>query len=161
MSETKLTPTSVGKYFYSLNHELTDMQIQKLVYYAYAWYMIKNHKAKLFDENPEAWEHGPVFRSLYEDMKSGKLKKEEKSDDINSETKNFLYLIYNVYGKYSGNELESMTHSELPWQKARRKGHRRIGRSIINVANLITYPSAKSKIKIRDDDILNWGASIK
>ena len=28
-------------------------------------------------------------------------------------------MIYNLYGKYSGNELEQMTHSESPWKKAR------------------------------------------
>lgn len=28
--------------------------------------------------------------------------------------------VYNAYGKFSGNELESITHSELPWQKARK-----------------------------------------
>ena len=162
MDKAKLTPTDVGKYFYSLNNDLTDMQIQKLVYYAYAWYMIKNGEARLFDESPEAWEHGPVFRSLYDDMKSDKFKENNNEvKKISPNIKNFLSYIYVVYGKYSGNELENMTHSELPWQKARRKQHRRFGKSFKNVIQHMNFNSAKSRTKILDDDILLWGASIK
>ena len=34
MSEKELNATIIGKYFLSKNSELTDIQIQKLVYYA-------------------------------------------------------------------------------------------------------------------------------
>lgn len=34
--------------------------------------------------------------------------------------KDFLDIIINTYGKYTGNQLEAMTHNELPWIEARK-----------------------------------------
>lgn len=115
-----LNATIIGQYFLSKNPDLTDIQIQKLVYYAYSWYMVKNQGKKLFEEKPQAWIHGPVFRTLFDSMKN--YKKFSEIDHMGKIEKNvteFLDVIYNIYGKYSGNELEKMTHSELPWIKAR------------------------------------------
>lgn len=110
----------IGQYFLSKNVELTDIQVQKLVYYAYSWYMVKNSGKKLFEERPEAWVHGPVFRSLFYAMKDYKnfLDFSEVST-IGKSMTDFLNIIFDVYGKYSGNELEKLTHSETPWIKAR------------------------------------------
>jgi uncharacterized phage-associated protein len=114
-----LNATIIGQYFLSKNPNLTDIQIQKLVYYAYSWYMVKNNGKKLFDEKPQAWVHGPVFRSLFDSMKNYKKFSSISELDIDEEVEEFLDIIYNVYGKYSGNELEKMTHNELPWMRAR------------------------------------------
>lgn len=115
-----LNATIIGQYFLSKNSELTDIQIQKLVYYAYSWYMVKNNSQKLFEEKPQAWIHGPVFRTLFDNMKNyKKFSNANEFEGIDKEITDFLDVIYKVYGKYSGNELEKMTHSELPWIKAR------------------------------------------
>lgn len=115
-----LNATIIGQYFLSKNPELTDIQIQKLVYYAYSWYMVKNNSQKLFEENPQAWIHGPVFRTLFDSMKKyKKFSNANEFEEIDKSIADFLDVIYKVYGKYSGNELEKMTHSELPWIKAR------------------------------------------
>lgn len=156
-----ITATTIGKYFMSKNPKLTELQVQKLVYYAYAWYMIKHGGNKLFDEKPEAWKYGPVFRSLYESMRNGKFYEEEQFDELNSDMKNFLHLIYDVYGKYSGNELADMSHSELPWQNASKrvkaKGKKKT--NIRGMIGLILYPALKQKPKIMDEDIIKWGNS--
>ena len=135
----EINATIVGQYFLSKNQDLTDIQIQKLVYYAYSWYMVLHNVKKIFDEQPEAWIHGPVFRSLFNKMKDYKrflnFDEAEKMGESNSE---FLDKIFDVYGKYSGNELEKMTHSELPWQEARR--------------GLGAYEHSQNKIK--DADII-------
>lgn len=34
--------------------EITEKQIQKLTYYAHAWYLTK-YKKRLFNESPQAW----------------------------------------------------------------------------------------------------------
>ena len=116
-----LNATIIGKYFLSKNSELTDIQIQKLTYYAYAWYMVKHSGQKLFEEKPQAWIHGPVFRSLYNAMKKRDFYEEKLgTNEIEQDVKKFLDIIYNTYGQYSGNELENMTHSELPWRNARK-----------------------------------------
>lgn len=136
-----INATRIGQYFLSKNQELTDIQIQKLVYYAYSWYMVFHDGKKLFDERPEAWIHGPVFRTLFDSMKDYKkfsdLSCVEQMGKSNSE---FLDKIYNVYGKYSGNELERMTHSESPW---------------INARNGL-QPHEFSQNKIDDRDIISY-----
>lgn len=139
-----INATEVGKYFYLKNKELTDIQIQKLVYYAYAWYLIKSNGRELFNENPEAWVHGPVFRSLYKRMKD-KCFYENPEQNLEIQTiAPFLDIIYNIYAKYSGNELEIMTHSESPWRNARYR------------AGLLNKPYERSAEKITKQDILNW-----
>ena len=115
-----LNATIIGQYFLSKNPDLTDIQIQKLVYYAYSWYMVKNDGEKLFEEKPQAWIRGPVFRTLFDSMKNYKTFSDTtKVKDIDKDITKFLDIIYNIYGKYSGNELEKMTHSEIPWKRAR------------------------------------------
>lgn len=115
-----LNATIIGQYFLSKNIELTDIQIQKLVYYAYSWFMVKNKDSKLFEEKPQAWIHGPVFRTLFDSMKNyKKFSNGKEYEKIENDTKEFLNIIYDIYGKFSGNDLEKMTHSEMPWIKAR------------------------------------------
>lgn len=115
-----MNATIIGQYFLSKNPDLTDIQIQKLVYYAYCWYMVKNNGNKLFEERPQAWKHGPVFRSLFDNMKRyDEFRDSREYEDIEPTIKAFLDIVYAVYGKFSGNELEEMTHLESPWQNAR------------------------------------------
>ena len=141
-----MNPETIGRYFFSRNNELTDIQIQKLTYYAYAWFMIANNGAKLFDEQPQAWVHGPVFRSLYDAMKKKKFYDNEvEQNNIDINIINFLDIIYNIYSKYSGNELERLTHSESPWKKARER------------AGLKDFPTVRSMEYIIDKDIMEWG----
>lgn len=116
----EINATRIGQYFLSKNQELTDIQIQKLVYYAYSWYMVLHEGKKIFDEQPEAWIHGPVFRTLFNSMKNYKnFSNLDNIEQMGKSNAEFLDKIYDVYGKYSGNELERMTHSELPWIRAR------------------------------------------
>lgn len=141
-----MNPKTIGRYFFSRNNELTDIQIQKLTYYAYAWFMIANNGAKLFDEQPQAWVHGPVFRSLYDAMKKKNFYDNEvEQNNIDINIINFLDIIYNIYSKYSGNELERLTHSESPWKKARER------------AGLKDFPTVRSMEYIIDKDIMEWG----
>lgn len=108
-----------GKYFYCRNNDFSEIQIQKLTYYAYAWNLAL-YNEKLFEEKPQAWIHGPVFRTLYDAMRYSDFYNTNILDmNIDSKTLKILDMIYNLYGKYSGNELEQMTHSESPWKNAR------------------------------------------
>lgn len=128
---------NIAKYFYNKNNELTEKQLQKLTYYAYAWYLTICDE-RLFDESPQAWIHGPVFMSLYKDIKNGVLEETDiKCVTSNSKIVKLLEVIYRNYGKLSGYKLELMTHSEEPWKKARR------GKE----------PTEKSKEIIKDEDI--------
>ncbi len=66
------TASDVARYFLGLATEdgdlITNLKMQKLVYYAYAWTLVKNDR-KLFDEPIQAWANGPVVPSLYQELK--------------------------------------------------------------------------------------------
>lgn len=113
----------VAKFFLE-KEPMTHKKLQKMCYYAQAWYLA-NHNVPLVPNRFEAWVHGPVSPDLYSHYKEwGWLPITIKEDETFTFSKNtishFLNLVYNVYGKYSGDELEAMTHQEIPWKEARR-----------------------------------------
>ena len=129
MKDNKITVFDVVNYFRS-KESMTHKKLQKLVYYAYAWYIALNNEdktilnTKLFDGcHFEAWVHGPVCPLLYNEYSNnyGRVDKYKGrvNENITGEIKSFLDLIYKTFGKYTGDELETMTHKEMPWQNAR------------------------------------------
>lgn len=115
----------VARYIYDNISSNTDKKVQKITYYAYCWYILKNNKnknnitKKLFEQYPEAWIHGPVFYDLYQEMSYNRDNFLSIKINLQEETKSFLNQIIEIYGKYTGNQLEAMTHNETPWQEAR------------------------------------------
>lgn len=111
--------SEVASYFtYSM--PMTHKKLQKICYYAYAWYYSLYDK-QLFNNNFEAWEHGPVDPLLYQKYKKYGYSTiyNNKSVDIDDEVKSFLDMIIDKYGDLSAGDLEDLSHSELPWKKAR------------------------------------------
>lgn len=110
---------TVANYFLS-RQEMTPKKLQKICYYAYAWHLALKD-SKLFEDKFEAWVHGPVNPGLYHRYKSwgwNPINRKSKTE-ISAEIEEFLNIIFNTFSKFSGDELEDMTHSELPWQEAR------------------------------------------
>lgn len=100
---------------------MTPKKIQKLCYYAQGWYSAITKK-KLFDDQIQAWVHGPVSPKLYDRFKIygySKIPKNE-SKTSNEELKGIVRQIYRIYGKLDGDQLEELTHQESPWKKARK-----------------------------------------
>ena len=114
---------NVAEYFLT-KEAMTHKKLQKLCYYAQAWYLA-NHGEPLVENRFEAWVHGPVSPDLYSKYKSwGWLpitSDAEREIQFNGKnTTRFLDLVYKVYGQYSGDELEAISHQEQPWLEARR-----------------------------------------
>lgn len=109
-------------------NDMTPMKIQKLLYYAQAWYSSINNGTPLIDEYFSRWEHGPVIPSLYHSLKSygyfpvtnhiGYLARtEERTQYItpsvdDDKTISFLEEIIKVFGKYNSQQLSNMTHQK-------------------------------------------------
>lgn len=118
----------VAQWFLSRD-KLTPKKLQKLVYYAYAWYLtLMNENVgeltnKLFEEELQAWVHGPVVPHLYNLYRDYGYTEIDKAKDnsflFDEDTLNVLEQVWEVYGEFNGNELESITHQETPWQEAR------------------------------------------
>jgi len=101
---------------------MTHKKLQKLCYYAQAWYCTLYDKGPLFEDEIQAWVHGPVIPSLYPvyaDFKWTNIPKSSKPVRLDDQTVEVLDAVYNTYGGLSGDQLESLTHSEDPWKIAR------------------------------------------
>ena len=120
MTKVGYSVVDIANWFLSQS-SMTHKKLQKLCYYSQAWYLALYNK-RLFEDNFQAWVHGPVCTNLYQiyrdyywvDIPSKKLIK--KFDD---KIILFLKKIFKTYGFYNEFELESLTHSEDPWKKAR------------------------------------------
>ncbi|MBP9819165.1 SocA family protein [Candidatus Woesebacteria bacterium] len=108
------------------NKELTNKKLQKLLYYSQAWSVTLRDKS-IFEDNIEAWVHGPAIRSVYhrfsdfgrENLASKVDVTSAHFDEITTDDKELLNKIWEIYGKYTANDLEVISHSESPWQDAR------------------------------------------
>lgn len=73
---TPYPAAAVANFFIGKNESsrasLTHLKIQKLLYYAQGWFMANYDGSRLFDENIEAWKHGPVVRSVYKALSGSK-----------------------------------------------------------------------------------------
>lgn len=101
--------------------DVTPLQLQKMLYYTQACFIIFYNKLAFSDEC-EAWIHGPVYRKIYEkykDYKYESITQNVYTPELNSEEETILNLVIDIFGRYSGKTLEDFTHKELPWLKAR------------------------------------------
>lgn len=117
---------------------LTQMKLQKLVYFAHGWHMALCN-TPLVDEEFQAWRYGPVIPSVYHKFKSfGTLGIDlpgleyvclENGDfqwvpppiqDQTGTVSSLLDKIWDVFGKYSGGQLSDMMRAEgSPWRLMR------------------------------------------
>ena len=100
---------------------LTNLKLQKLLYYADAWHLALRDKP-LIAENFKAWIHGPVLTSQYhrfKDYKWSPITHEIAKPNLDDGITKFLDEIVDVFGCETAVSLELMTHREKPWLEAR------------------------------------------
>lgn len=100
---------------------LTNLKLQKLLYYADAWNLALRDEP-LFDEEFKAWVHGPVLASQYHRFKDFRwmpITSEIERPNLSADLSAFLDEIVDVFGSETAVALELMTHRELPWIEAR------------------------------------------
>lgn len=136
---------AIANYFLTKygRHGISPLKLQKLVYIAHGWHMaLLDGDLLVDDEYVEAWQYGPVFPSLYHEFKDlGSKRVTRKAEDISfveseddfafiapevpesdDRTRKLLDRIWEVYGKFTGGQLSSLTHAEgTPWSEVRRK----------------------------------------
>jgi uncharacterized phage-associated protein len=97
---------------------LTNLKLQKLVYYAQAWAVALLNRP-LFEETVEAWAHGPVVESVYQEYKEfgyDTLPRSRRRPRFTSQELTVLQDVLAVYGEHSAKFLENLTHDEEPWR---------------------------------------------
>lgn len=124
---------AVANEFLSIpNNDISLLKLLKLCYFAQGFSLAILDRT-IFDDPIEAWQYGPVVPALYHEFKHFDSKKiTEKSRftylndhyQLKSETpilenkdeKKIIQIVWNMYGKYSANDLVDITHKEgTPW----------------------------------------------
>lgn len=120
-----LAPTAVATWFINridraAGEAITHLKVQKLVYYADAWFLA-NYDRALINDDFEAWAHGPVVRSLYEKYRECGFSalEPEKPKTIPDAVVPILDAVHQEYGQFSAKRLEGLTHHEDPWKLTR------------------------------------------
>lgn len=111
------------------NRPLTPLQLMKLTYVSYGFYMALFDKKKLFSERIEAWKYGPVMPDLYQATKEwgrSLIPFNRISDDRLISDEQISDLLAEVVSKYShlnGPALSTLTHqSGTPWDLTFERG---------------------------------------
>lgn len=126
-----VTANDVANYFIyksspSTDRNITNLKLQKLLYYAQGKYMAKYNKP-LFNEEIQAWKHGPVVPEIYRKYSSFIFREidKRKTDEVSTqkikenEAQSILDEVWEEYGYYNGKQLERMTHQQKPWKVTR------------------------------------------
>lgn len=121
-------PLAVANYFVqkSMNDgaELTPMKLVKLTYIAHGWYLALSKGQPLISEAVQAWKYGPVVPGVYHAFKKYGVARitalEPSPVGIpvvhDPEVTRFLDRIWEVYKRYTGLELSTLTHQkDTPW----------------------------------------------
>lgn len=109
---------------------VTNLALQKLVYFCHAWSLVKLHRP-LLKHQFEAWQYGPVLQYLYRDFKvfdrqpitirAKKLnplngKSEVVGYALDEQTSELLKRVISYYGELSAGALVDLSHEEGgPW----------------------------------------------
>lgn len=121
-----VTPPAVADFLLAESRErgeiLTNLKLQKLLFYSEAWYLALNDQS-LFREEFQAWVHGPVLPSQYFRFREFRWKPivaEVQRPQIDTAgVVDHLVEVIDVFGSETAVALEMMTHRERPWLEAR------------------------------------------
>lgn len=107
-----------------LNKEsICDKKLQKLTYYAVAWGWALLNRSIIKNDEFQAWVHGPVSPKLYAKFRDygwNPIPIQNRQLTFDNQVNDLLESVWYTYGDKTANELEALTHTETPWQNARR-----------------------------------------
>lgn len=105
----------------------SNLKIQKLVYYSQGFHL-GLYNSPLFEQEIQAWNHGPVINPLYHSLKKfGKSSITlaslvlclgvQSAGALSMEQKSVLDMVYDEHGNKGAMALRAQTHRESPWLK--------------------------------------------
>ena len=121
MGDDLLLENTAG-YIINNCHDITNLQLQKLLYFIYVFYYMITGES-VFSSNISAWKYGPVYANIYYKYKhfgSSTIVSSNKVYEINGLLKEITDNVIENVGCFSGNTLIKVTHKEGPWYNAYR-----------------------------------------
>lgn len=132
---TTVTPLEVSNAFlneFGAQGGISHMKLQKLTYLFHGFWLQENDNRAL-SVDPEVWQFGPVFGSLYQALKRFKAEeiKEPKTEVFDfdkpaiDQQPSHLELVRKIWSKYgglTGGQLSDLTHKPgSPWHTMAKK----------------------------------------
>lgn len=135
--EEKYSAMTVARTLIHLAHskgisDITNLKLQKLLYFCEAYYMNATDKCKMFDENFNALTFGPVVLEVYNNYKSNlsypiEIMEDdgfiiENSSETSRDYINTINQILESFGSMKASQLVALTHmTDSPWEKVWKK----------------------------------------
>ena len=108
--------------------KVEHMKLQKLVHFAHGYALAEGNE--LSNEEPEVWKYGPVFSSLYAELKyhgAEPIRQPENEnifldppriDPNDQRSMDAVRLVWQKYKRYTGFQLSDKTHAPgTPWHQ--------------------------------------------
>ena len=145
--------------------EVTPLMLQKILYFIQGIYFTV-YGVPIFEEDCQAWAHGPVYPEVYylfkdfkynpiDDARFARL--EGAADLLTDQEKEIVDLVAGTFGMYGGKVLEKITHNEDPWRRARAGYADGIPSSVVVTKESIRnyYEEISERYEIRTESGLN------
>jgi uncharacterized phage-associated protein len=106
---------------------VSHMKLQKLTYFSYGWWLAYNDDT-IINEEPQVWQHGPVFKSLYHALsrhgwrdittvQNDNFTTAAPRVDEGCQVQNLVTWVWDRYGEFDGDYLSDITHKKgTPWE---------------------------------------------
>ncbi len=100
---------------------ITQLKLQKLLYFIEAYYMAYYDKGALYIEDFYAWTYGPVIKEVYDKYKIYMSDAIVENDcgntiDLDKNIKDSIDTIYSAFGNLTAYDLIKITHlQDSPW----------------------------------------------
>ena len=118
------TAVDVARWMINRSHEsgardLTNMKLNKLVYFAQAHHLATTGRP-LYSDVIEAWQHGPVVEDVYHSFKefgSRPITDSGPRPELDLVATELLEAVWSKYGSKSAAALRTMSHDDLPYKR--------------------------------------------
>jgi uncharacterized phage-associated protein len=115
----------LGKIDAEAGDAITHLKLQKVIYYCQAWHLALFGEP-LFKEEVQAWQHGPVVRSVWNRFSdngwhalSPEMRNAASDKEFTKKQRELMDEVWEAYGQLSGSQLRTLTHREEPWKATR------------------------------------------
>ena len=105
----------VISYIFEQLGEVTPLALQKILYFVQGLIFFVKYEVPLFDDNCQAWVHGPVYAEIYDMFSSFRYDPIDdprfellkgKSTNLNEKEREVINLVVNTFGIYGGKVLK-------------------------------------------------------
>ena len=160
----------ISKHIIAKMEDITPLALQKILYYIQGFSTYFFDKP-IFNDNAEAWVHGPVYREIYDrfsyyrynPISKNEFESYNEIDSLNEKELKLIDSVINNFGVYSGKTLEKMTHTTIPWEEGRKElSEEEYSSNIIDTETMKDYfINIGKKYKMKDvSDISKYASSM-